>query len=175
MWVFGYGSLIWDGWENKEARRCLRAARAELPGYRRCFNKKSVANWGTRGTPCPTLNLQSTSSASCHGMAFEFPNDAWFLGKMLRCLRRREACEPTELPIQIEGIGEAPALVYTYSGPNLIRDGSTPEQLAAMALGAKGNDGLCVNYIKGIAEKLEEIGIRDPAVTELWQAVRAIK
>src|SRR5439155_908174 len=122
VWIFGYGSLIWDGWESKSERRCLRAARAELPGWRRVFNKKSVLNWGTRAAPCPTLNLEQAPAASCRGLAFEFANDARFLGEMLLYLRRREACEPCELPIRIDGVGAARALVYLYRGANLIAE-----------------------------------------------------
>src|SRR5438477_10596648 len=99
VWVFGYGSLIWDGWQNKGGRRCLRSAWAELHGYRRIFNKRSVRNWGTRAMPCPTLNLEEANLACCRGMAFEFAHDAWFISEMLLYLQRREGCDPRELPI----------------------------------------------------------------------------
>jgi cation transport regulator ChaC len=46
MWVFGYGSLMWDGWE--QALGGQRADGAVLPDYRRSFNKKSTRNWGRR-------------------------------------------------------------------------------------------------------------------------------
>ena len=94
---------------------------------------------------------------------------------MLKYLKRREACEPRSLTIQIDGIGEASALVYIYSGSNVIHETLTPAQLANMGVGAKGKDGLCVNYIKGIAEKLAAMGIHDPSVIDLWRAVQAIK
>jgi cation transport protein ChaC len=175
MWIFGYGSLIWDGWENKSERRCVRKAWADLRGWRRVFNKKSVRNWGTQSTPCPTLNLEAAPAASCRGMAFEFHKESRFIGEMLLYLRRREACDPRELPIEIEGIGAALALVYIYSGANLITERLTAEQLADMGAGAKGSDGLCVNYVKGVAEKLAALGIDDSAVADLWRAVQAIK
>jgi cation transport protein ChaC len=175
MWVFGYGSLIWDKWENKSGRRCVRATWADLRGYRRVFNKKSVRNWGTRSLPCPTLNLEQASTASCRGMAFEFQSTARFIDEMLLYLRRREGCEPQELPIEIEGVGKANALVYIYTGANLIPDEIVPEQLADMAVRAKGDDGLCLNYIKNISEALAARGINDPAVVQFWQAVQAAK
>jgi cation transport regulator ChaC len=37
MWVFGYGSLMWDHWETQFG--CLRSLVADLPGYQRVFNK----------------------------------------------------------------------------------------------------------------------------------------
>lgn len=49
MWVFGYGSLMADGWKAQFV--CTRRAVAELAGYRCAFNKASVANWGTAKTP----------------------------------------------------------------------------------------------------------------------------
>ena len=70
MWVFGYGSLMWDRWEAEWG--CLRRMTGELQGYARSFNKRSVRNWGTRLCPGPTLNL-ITSESSCLGIAFEFP------------------------------------------------------------------------------------------------------
>jgi cation transport protein ChaC len=72
MWVFGYGSLMWDGWETR--RGCLRRVIAELQGYVRSFNKLSVRNWGSRTYPGPTLNLIASTS-SCRGIAFEFPEE----------------------------------------------------------------------------------------------------
>ena len=65
MWIFGYGSLMWDGWESEFV--CQERATATLPGYRRAFNKLSVANWGTKEAPCPTLNLHEDRDASCQG------------------------------------------------------------------------------------------------------------
>lgn len=71
MWVFGFGSLLWDGWEKELG--CLSKSKAELKGYLRKFNKASVKNWGTRENPGPTLNIEQDEDAACPGLAFEFP------------------------------------------------------------------------------------------------------
>ena len=55
MWIFGYGSLMFDGWEAFCG--CIDRKWADLPGYRRSFNKKSVESRGTREVPGLTLNL----------------------------------------------------------------------------------------------------------------------
>lgn len=70
MWVFGYGSLMGDKWEDKFgcARRCI----AVLRGYRRTFNKASTKNWGTKETPCPTLNLEKADDGECTGIGLNF-------------------------------------------------------------------------------------------------------
>ena len=56
MRVFGYGSLMWDGWEEKFNGK--RQDQARLDHYHRAFNKKSTQNWGTSGKPGPTLGLE---------------------------------------------------------------------------------------------------------------------
>ena len=72
MWVFGYGSLMWDGWEAEFG--CTRREQATLAGFRRDFNKSSVRNWGSEDTLCPTLGLDPDDGAECAGLAFEFPD-----------------------------------------------------------------------------------------------------
>ena len=72
MWVFGYGSLMWDGWETKHG--CTRKERASLPGYERDFNKASIENWGSREHPGPTLGLRADAAGKCEGLAFQVPD-----------------------------------------------------------------------------------------------------
>ena len=68
--VFGYGSLMWDGWEKKFKGSC--EGKAILRGYHRAFNKKSTKNWGSPDNPCPTLGLEVSDGAECIGLAFKF-------------------------------------------------------------------------------------------------------
>jgi len=86
VWVFGYGSLITDGWEVRH--NCLGRHIADLAGYCRVFNKASVRNWGTKTAPGLTLNLAKTKSGICRGVAFEF-TDAQS-GAVLKELEERE-------------------------------------------------------------------------------------
>lgn len=86
MWIFGYGSLMHDRWEN--AFGCLQATRAELPGYSRVFKKKSTVNWGSPEAPGPTLNLVPALGSTCVGMAFLFEDGR--AEEVLQALRERE-------------------------------------------------------------------------------------
>ncbi len=52
MWVFGYGSLMWDDWYGSLS--CTRKTIGLMRGYRRTFSKNSVRNWGTKQRPGPT-------------------------------------------------------------------------------------------------------------------------
>jgi cation transport regulator ChaC len=65
------------------------------------------------------------------------------------------------------------AVVPLYQGPNVIPPTSTAE-IAAMALRAKGSNGSCAAYIKGVADHLRELGIYDPAVVDLCSALGKI-
>ncbi len=62
------------------------------------------------------------------------------------------------------------AIVPLYEGRNIITTGPIRD-LAAMVTKAKGSDGPCTNYVKGIADELRCLNIDDPVVTELWNAV----
>ncbi len=168
MWVFGYGSLMWDGWEAKHG--CTRRAVADLPGYCRRFNKASVRNWGTKAAPGPTLNLSKLDASVCRGIAFQFP-DAQEV-EVLSYLEEREgkAFRLHKLLVCLVDQSEVSALVPLYNGQNVI-EGRATEELAAMVLAASGTDGTCLSYVNGIADKLSDLGINDPAVFTLWKAV----
>lgn len=86
MWVFGYGSLMWDRWEKNFS--CLQRQVAELRGYRRSFSKASVKNWGSPTNPGPTLNLEGAEHSVCIGVAFEFSNEPF--DEVCSYLSRRE-------------------------------------------------------------------------------------
>jgi cation transport protein ChaC len=169
MWVFGYGSLMWDKWET--TRGCLCRVVAELPGFQRTFNKGSIKNWGTRDKPGPTLNLAAESSASCKGVAFEFPEEK--RREVLDYLKQREGkgfdLKPYE--IRLENGDRVRAVAPIYSGKNLLTGRSLAE-LAAMARAAEGDEGPCTDYVRNIAAKLSELGISDPAVDKFRRLLK---
>jgi cation transport protein ChaC len=168
MWVFGYGSLMWDGWEK--AQGCVRRAKAMLRGYRRVFNKASVRNWGTEQFPCPTLNLIKSASSHCQGIAFEFSDGG--KQRIMAYLTEREGKDfgLHELPAELDEGGQITVMVPVYEGDNIIHvDGA--KEIVQMALQATGEDGKCVTYLKGIADELLRLGIEDPAVNEIWDAL----
>jgi len=68
--VFGYGSLMWDGWEKNFD--CPERVVADLNGYGRAFNKASVTNWGTKEHPGLTLNITEIAGVVWTGIVFGF-------------------------------------------------------------------------------------------------------
>lgn len=168
MWIFGYGSLMWDSWENKFG--CTRRVVADLPGYRRRFNKASVRNWGTQAAPGPTLNLSKLDTGICRGIAFQFPNAR--KTEVLSYLEEREgkAFPLHNIVVHLKDQSEVSALVPLYNGKNVI-EGKSPVELAEMVLAASGTDGTCLGYVTNIFDKLSSLGINDPAISDLWNAV----
>jgi len=65
MWVFGYGSLLWNpGFEPIEQMR------ADLPGYRRSFCMLSIHHRGTPEDPGLVLALDKAEATDlCAGLA----------------------------------------------------------------------------------------------------------
>src|SRR5690349_18168830 len=113
MWVFGYGSLMWDGWEQKVGGTHVDGA--ALANYRRSFNKKSTRNWGTSAAPGPTLGLEPSQNAVCTGTAFEFPEKQRTAVKKALKDREGESFELVELPLRLPDGREVHALTPVNS------------------------------------------------------------
>ena len=169
MWLFGYGSLMWDGWEG--AYRCLHRTPAQLEGHSRIFNKKSLERWGTHERPGLTLNLMRTGI--CRGAAFEFEDAA--KPDIKDYLSARETCAATEVTVQLPDATEVGAHTYIYDGPRLIEDGLSLQDRAAMILEAEGVAGSSYEYIRSVRAHLAALGVRDPEVEVLWEAVEALR
>jgi cation transport protein ChaC len=68
MWVFGYGSLLWNpGFEYVQCQL------ATLSGYHRSFCMRSIHHRGTPEAPGLVLALDEQPDALCHGMALLVP------------------------------------------------------------------------------------------------------
>lgn len=173
MWLFGYGSLMWDGWED--AYGCRSRAPADLEGHARIFNKKSLERWGTHARPGLTLNLARPlmPAAACRGVAFEFDDAA--RTDIEAHLSHRETCAATEVSLRLPDTTEVSALTYIYDGPRLIEAGLPLAERAAMILAAEGVAGSSYDYIKSVRTHLAALGVTDPAVDELWAAVEALR
>ena len=171
MWVFGYGSLMWDGWEV--AYECRHRVLADLPDHMRVFNKASIRNWGSKRYPGPTLNLAKAPGRTCQGVAFEFAQG--MTGAVLAELKRREGgFTLTTVVVRLAGGDEVEAVVPIYTGKNLI-EAKPVDKLAQMVTKAAGTSGMCIAYVENIANTMSDLGIVDPAIEELLQAIKGTK
>jgi glutathione-specific gamma-glutamylcyclotransferase len=172
MWVFGYGSLMWDGWERTFGG--LRVDRAVLVGYRRSFNKKSVENWGTSAAPAPTLGLEPDRNANCIGTAFEFLDDQRTgIEDELRD-REGKSFELPELPVRLPDGREVHAVTPVNDRSKRTYIGRIPiAQRASMAKSATGTCGTCLDYVRNIHNKLQSLGIADTDVEQFLKLLQS--
>lgn len=164
MWVFGFGSLMVDGWEKDFS--CIQRVKAELKGYRRVFNKASVSNWGTRDCPCPTLNLVFEANACCIGIAFEFSEEKRREVEAYLAQREGKGFNLSVVEVVAEGSGAVEASVSLYAGKNIIRSLDMHATFKLVSY-AKGSSGKCTDYVVDVYEQLKKLDINDPAVTEM--------
>jgi cation transport regulator ChaC len=107
-------------------------------------------------------------------VAFEF-TDAQS-GAVLKDLEEREGrnFELTLLPVKLTDGRSVRAIVPLYAGPNIV-ELKTIDEMVRMILRAKGEKGICADYVKQVAAQLERLGINDAAVTSLAKAIPASK
>jgi cation transport protein ChaC len=173
LWVFGYGSLIWNpGFDVVETRI------ARLPGWHRSFCMSSIHHRGTVESPGLVLALDAADAAHCDGLAFRV--DAAKAPATIDYLRERELISSAylerELPITFHGGGEAVAVTYVIdrdheqyvAGMSLEKQA----QIIAHAVGGRGpND----EYLYNTAAHLAELDLADADLDWLVHRVRALK
>ncbi|KAB2868834.1 MAG: gamma-glutamylcyclotransferase [Ideonella sp.] len=170
LWVYGYGSLMWDpGVHFAEVRL------ARLQGFRRCFCLRSTLGRGSREQPALMLALERGGGA-CTGLAFRLA--ASQVEAESAMLWRREMLRggytPALLPMSTPQ-GEITALAMTANAAHPDYVGELPlEDTAAMIAGAVGLFGSNRDYLEQLAGQLETLGLDDPYVRQLRQRVRAI-
>jgi cation transport protein ChaC len=167
MWVFGYGSLIWNpGFPVAETR----IARAK--GWHRSFCMRSIHHRGTVEDPGLVLALDRAEGAVCDGVAFAVAKGAE--EESLAALRERElissAYLETTLPLMTAG-GEIQALAYVIDPDHVQYCGGLAleeqAQIIARAIGGRGPNR---DYLWSTAQHLADLGIADPDLE--WLAAR---
>lgn len=173
LWVFGYGSLLWNpGFPVARTRAaCVR-------GWQRSFCMRSIHHRGTDAKPGLVLALDAVEGAVCDGLAFEVEPGAE--DAVVTYLRERELISSAylerELPAEIDGMGAATVLVYVidpaheqYCGGISLEEQA---QIIAHAVGGRGpND----EYLANTASHLRGLGVADPELDWLQARVAEIK
>lgn len=163
LWVFAYGSLMWDpGIRFAEVRR------AYVPGYARRFILKDI--YGARGTSkMPGLMAALDTGTGCDALLFRIARDD--IDEETEVLWRREQIGPAYKPVFVEAfIGEQPISALTFVADHdaeLIDTSLTRRrQLHFLATG-KGFAGSSMDYMRNIQVKFVERGIRDREIDGL--------
>ncbi|MBV9521768.1 MAG: gamma-glutamylcyclotransferase [Alphaproteobacteria bacterium] len=170
IWVFGYGSLMW----NPGFRHCA-AEPALLHGWHRSF---CVYSRRYRGTPeRPGLVLGLDRGGSCKGIAFRIA--VGDLEEALGHLWEREMVggvyDMRELPVRLPDGRSVPAHAFTvrrghegYAGRLSI------DETARHILQGIGGRGHCREYLENTVRHLERLGLMDGPLHRLEERVKAL-
>ena len=172
MWVFGYGSLIWNP-EFPVAEQVI----ARATGWHRSFCMRSIHHRGTLDAPGLVLALDADPSAHCDGVAFRVAPGAE--AETLQALRARELISSAYLerwlPVTLTDGRQVSALVFVIDPDHVQYCGGLPledqAQIIAQAIGGRGPNR---DYLHATAAHLADLGIADADLEWLSQRVRAL-
>jgi cation transport protein ChaC len=171
LWVFGYGSLIWDPGFPVAERRIAR-----VQGWHRSFCMRSIHHRGTEADPGLVLALDRAEGAFCDGVAFRVTQGAE--AATIAALRERElissAYLETVLPVATAA-GPVEALAYVID-PDHVQycGGLALEEQAGIIANAVGGRGPNRDYLWATTAHLAELGIADADLDWLAERVRGL-
>ncbi len=165
LWVFGYGSLVWQpGFEYVETEI------AELEGYVRRFCMWSIHYRGTPENPGLVLALDQQAGGSCMGLAFRVA--AAHAALALAGLRARElvssAYVERSLTVTLADGRQVQAVCYVIDPSHAQYCGELGLAEQVRIIGsARGDRGPNRDYLFRTNERLESLGISDPELAAL--------
>ncbi|SMX40492.1 gamma-glutamylcyclotransferase [Maliponia aquimaris] len=170
LWIFAYGSLMWDPSVAFDEIRHARCA-----GHQRSFCLWDDGGRGSREAPglMPAIDL----GGSCEGLAFRIPREK--LEHETFVLFRREMLAPVYRPLwltldTVAGPVEALGFVANREHES-IKPGIPLRDQARMIAQAQGLFGSNFDYLSDLHDHLEVLGIKDPYVSGLFAAAQALR
>ena len=166
VWVFAYGSLIWN-----PAFHFERSVHARLFGYHRAFCLWTPLGRGSPENPGLILGLER--GGSCHGMAFMLHEDK--IDEELEVVWAREmptgSYEPTWVRLQTEdGPVNAIAFVIRRDQPRYACK-LPVEQVAESIVTAVGRLGTCEEYFLNTHAALAKMNVPDRYMDRIYRQV----
>jgi len=170
LWVFGYGSLIWD-----PAVYVAEYRYGALGGWRRSFCMRLEGGRGTHERP--GLMAALDEGGRCDGVVFRLPAER--VDRETAFMWNREMFAGAYRPVFLEvatpqGPVEALTFVMDQSNPRYMPD--VPEERAArMIAHAEGGLGPNFDYLDSLVRHLDELGLEDAAMHRLHARARAVR
>lgn len=172
MWVFGYGSLLWNpGFVPAET------VKARLEGFHRSFCMTSIHHRGTMQDPGLVLALEQAAGRVCHGLALRAGTNA--APQVLAELRERELVSSAyvehvvNLDLEDGRCIQALAYVIEPSHPQYCRH--SLERQAEIIAAATGGRGPNTEYLHRTVARLAELGVEDSELAWLDRRVRELQ
>lgn len=165
LWVFGYGSLMWN-----PAFRFSEVRLAHAPVHERCFILKDI--YGGRGTVDePGLMVALDKGKGCDGLLFRIDRDD--IEEETEVLWRREMIAPAYQAVFVDVVVEdqtLTALTFIADHDTVLIDANLKrdEQIHFLATGT-GFMGTSLEYLQNIEQKLAQLHILDEDVVALLQ------
>ena len=171
LWVFGYGSLLWDpGFEPVETRKAV------LKDYHRSFCMLSIHYRGTEEKPGLVLALDQADGGQCTGVAFRAADED--ADAVLAMLRERElisyAYYEDNVTVTDESGQDIDCVTYIINRDNdqyCHHDLETQAQLITRSTGTRGPNR---DYLYNTKARLDALNIRDKDMTWLTNRVREL-
>jgi len=170
LWVFAYGSLMWDpGIRFAEVRK------ARLGGFRRHFCLKDV--YGARGTPqTPGLLAALDEGNGCEGLVFRILRQ--HVEEETEVLWRREMPLPGYMATFVDvetAFGNVRALgfIADHAAEKIIPHIRRSEQIQYIST-AGGFAGSNLEYLENLVTQLAALGIEDPDLFALLQDIKQV-
>jgi len=169
VWVFGYGSLIWNPAFHFVERRT-----GVIHGWHRRFCLWTSLGRGTPDRPGLVLGLDR--GGSCRGVVFRIAAAA--VDEELDLIWRREMVTAAYVPRWVTAAtpdGPVRAIAFTINRDQPRYAGRLSEEETARVLaGARGQLGSCREYFRSTLEHLVALGIRDHGLEALRHRIATI-
>lgn len=169
IWVFGYGSLMWNpAFEHVERRPGV------IHGYHRSFCLWAPVGRGSPDNPGLLLGLDR--GGSCCGVAFRIA--AAQAEEELDIIWAREmvahSYEPRWVTVRTAEDAHR-AIAFVMNHDSKFYAGRLPEAIVARHIAtAAGSLGPCADYLVNTVAHLDELGIRDGPLHALLERVRRL-
>ncbi|MCH8531658.1 MAG: gamma-glutamylcyclotransferase [Saccharospirillum sp.] len=166
LWVFGYGSLIWNP-DMDYTADCA----ATLPGYYRDFCLSSIVHRGTPEQPGVVLGVRQNSHSECFGHAFCLDPEQHH-PSLERLLFRELVSDcylPLWLPLTLQTGQTVQALTMVVNETHERFIQLTEEEMLARIRVAKGPRGSNLDYLNNLVRHFQSCGIEDKALFQLYQ------
>ena len=170
VWLFAYGSLIWNPALHFDAQRLAR-----IHGWHRSFCLLTRAGRGTPDNPGLVLGLDR--GGACAGAAFRVPEA--LVQEELALLWRREMLSGSYRPrwVRVRGADGVPfghAIGFTiHRGSENYAGRLAQAEVVRRLATARGALGSAADYLFRTCDGLRSLGIRDAGIEALAQQVRA--
>jgi len=162
IWVFGYGSLMWNPDFILEEKRT-----GTISGYQRRLCLKSIVYRGTSDYHGLVFGLDKGDC--CQGMVYRIAEEN--VQSEMQKIWEREMFAGTYIPSWVnvntkQGSISAVTFIINHEHEHYIPHIEL-EEIAERVVKAEGTCGSCHEYVQNTVKSLHQLGLRDPGLEQL--------